>query len=204
MTQTIVAGRTRGVTGGWVRLKSAPEKVLIATVAHILFDSQGRLRSEVKLGAHRARVHSVVELPSHRSVTADAALIEPGPAWVQDTFAPAPGHLNSFVRDLQVRCQLPDGATMFGKLLRAGWAGRMSYTFGTRWVTGQWIVVVDHQSGAIGTRPLRRGDSGLLWSTLDGVCVGVQIGIRSGRPYEAIVTPFETVCQLFKVRVASD
>lgn len=203
MTAIVTAGRTRGASGGWVRPLGAPGRVLVPTVAHILYDSAGRLRSEVRLGDSTARVHAVVELPRRRSSAADAALIEPDAGWAGPRFEPARGHLNAFVPGLRVRCRLPEGSTMTGRLARAGWSGRMAYNFGARRVTGQWIVSADHRGDAQGTRPLRRGDSGLLWATEDGVSVGLQIGTLSGRPYEAIVTPLDMVCRMFGVRAAA-
>jgi hypothetical protein len=203
VTEIVLAGRSRGATGGWVRPLDAPGRILVPTVAHILYDRSGRLCRQVRLGGAAVPVHAVVQLPSLRSARADAALIAPDPAWAEAHLRPARGHLNSFVQDLAVRCRLPEGGEARGRLARAGWAGRMNYGFGTRWISGQWIVAVEHTGAALGARPLRRGDSGLLWFAEDGTAIGLQIGILSGRPHQAIVTPFETLCQLFAVRAAA-
>ena len=198
----VSGGGARGASSGWVRSVEAPARRFLPTVAHILYDQRGRLWPEVRLGARRARVHAVIRLPELRTATADAALIEPDPNWSDARFEPGAGHLRHFVPGFAVQCRLADGRLMTGRLARKDWAGRMAYSFGARRVTGQWIVAVDHRGVHNGTRPLKRGDSGLLWVTTEGAAVGIQIGMLSGRPFEAIVTPFETFCRLFKVRVA--
>lgn len=203
MTLTVAAGGSRGASGGWVRPLAEAGRVMVPTVAHILYDRAGRLRPEVRIGGAPARVHALVRLPGLHSARADAALIEPDPVWAASRVEPAPGHLSDFVPGFAVRCRLPGGGVLAGRLLISGWAGRMNYSFGPRRVTGQWIVAVERDAGAPSARPIRRGDSGLLWSTEDGTAVGLQIGVLMGRPDQAIVTPFATICDLFGVRAAA-
>lgn len=199
----VAGGGARGAASGWVRAVAAPDRRFLPTVAHILYDRGGRLWPEVRLGGHPARVHAAIRLPELDTASADAALIEPDPGWAEARFEPGAGHLGRFLRDLPVQCRMADGRLVTGRLVREGWAGRMAYAFGARRITGQWIVAVDHRRSKNGARPLRRGDSGLIWTTGDGLAAGLQIGILTGRPYAAIVTPFETLCQLFGVRAAA-
>lgn len=61
----------------WVRPVSDAHRLLVPTVAHILYDRSGRLRSNVRVGGASARVHTVGQLPWLNSANADTALIEP-------------------------------------------------------------------------------------------------------------------------------
>jgi hypothetical protein len=202
VTPRVGAGRSRGLAGGWLRLCGAPQRLMVPTVAHLLYDRAGRLHPRVLLDGERVRVHAVVPLPELQRASADAALLEPDPAWCEGRLEPAPGHLNQFVPGLRVACALADGGIARGRLVRDNWAGRMAYRFGTRWVTGQWIVAVDRPPQDAAGRLVHAGDSGGAWRTDDGVLVGLQAGIPSAHPYEAIVTPLETCCKLFGVRAA--
>jgi len=75
------------------------------------------------------------------------------------------------------------------------------YSFGRRRLVGQWIIAVDPARS--GPSLIRPGDSGVAWTTEDGVVVGLQVGIVSGRLYRAIVTPFQTISEVMEVRVAA-
>ncbi|WP_317054707.1 hypothetical protein [Roseovarius rhodophyticola] len=203
MTLTITASGNRGASGGWVRPMDEAHRILVPTVAHILYDRSGRLRSRVRIAGMSARVHALVRLPSLSNARADAALVEPDRDWAAPRVASSRGHLNEFIAGLAVQCCLPDGGHLSGRMLSSDWAGRMRYSFGTRNVFRQWIIAVDRKSSEPGTRPIRRGDSGLLWHTPDGVAVGLQIGVLATCPDRTIITPFTTICDLFEVRTAA-
>lgn len=81
-----------------------------------------------------------------------------------------------------------------------GWSGPISYVFGTRRLTDQWVVQLDAGQDN-GTR-IRRGDSGAVWMSSEGVVVGLQVAVLGYTPQYALVTPFEAICNTFNVAVA--
>ena len=192
---------SRGAAGGRFRFPATPGRQFVTTVAHILYDRRGRLRQQVFLDGQPARIHAIVPLPELRRIRADAALIEP--ARLPRDASVLAGHLHRFGPGLRVCCRLDDGRMVRGQLAGPDWAGAMAYGFGRRQLTGQWIVSLERPAGDAGAAPMRLGDSGSLWTTDDGIGVGIQAGVLRARPYEAIVTPLDTCCRLFGVRVAA-
>lgn len=93
------------------------------------------------------------------------------------------------------------GTEARGRLGSEGWSNHVVYPFGNRRLCQQWLI--RSESGEYGSNHARPGDSGAAWMTLDGVAVGLQVGVVRHDPRFAFLTPFETVCRLFDVAVAS-
>ena len=112
-------------------------------------------------------------------------------------FSPLAGHLNRFCSGLIVNGFTADGRRVRGRLVAEGWHGTLTYAFGSRRLVGQWLVAIDP-----GPRAGRPGQSGMPWLSLDGVAVGIQVGVLRRADPCVIVTPMQTVCELFRVGVA--
>lgn len=197
----VTAGSGSASAGIWLRARSNPDSLLLPTVAHILFGRNHSLRLPVRVNGIKVDVVAAVPLVQERSFFADAALLAMPPEPASASFFPARGHLNRFCKGLVVRCVRRSGAEIRGRLVEDGWSSRVAYSFGSRCISRQWLVRVERsQEPGSGARP---GDSGAAWTTLDGVAVGLQIGVVRHQPHYAFLTPFETICELFDVAIAS-
>ena len=199
-TITVTAGSGSASAGVWVRSKSNPQGLLLPTVAHILFSRHFDLRAPVRVNGVKVRVTAMVPLEQGESISADAALLALPSELTRSAFFPAAGHLNRFCQNITVQCVGRSGRRVIGQLVSEGWSGSIAYNFGTRGLTHQWIVRTNADQG-YGDR-VRRGDSGAVWMTLNGVAVGLQVGVLRHRPRYVILTPFQTICSLFGVAIA--
>ena len=196
----VKAGAGSASAGVWLRLRAKTNHLLLPTVAHILYARNHHLRNPVYVNGIKATIRSTIPLPESGSFTADAALLGIPENYSNNLFFPAKGHLNRFYKGIGVRRSGHNGKLIYGQLTKERWAGQIAYHFGKRRLANQWIVRTDIDRN-ISARSYM-GDSGAVWMTDDGVAVGLQVGVIRSRPHYVIVTPFETICTLFKAAIA--
>jgi hypothetical protein len=194
----VTAGHGTASAGLWLRRRSAPEQLFLATVAHVLIGPNRRLRCPVNVTGVKADVFATVPLSAGQTFRADAALLAMPSDFTRVAFVPAAGHLNRFYKDLAVMCIDQAGRIFHGRLAVKDWTGRLRYTFGPRHLTQQWLIRTDGSEDSD-----RAGHSGNLWMTADRVAVGIQVGVLQRRSHMIITTPVETVCELFQVAAAA-
>lgn len=193
----VSAGRGIASAGLWVRPRADPAQLRLVTVAHACFGRHRQRRGPVRVAGHAARLEAVVALTEAGPFPADAALLAPPPEWSREAFAPLAGHLNRFCPNLPVIRPSAGRRPIYGRLVAQGWSGTLAYTFGPRRLVRQWLVAIE-----AGGDPSQRGQSGAPWLTLDGVAVGIQVGVLRQDARVAVITPAETVCALFRSGVA--
>ena len=139
------AGRGNACAGLWVRSRTSSRRLLLPTVAHVLFGADGRLREPMRVGSADAHLVASVPLSRRTRFSADAALLAVPDDAAEAFFFPSAGHLNRFCHGLRVMRVGAGGDTITGILVRAGWSGVLRYSFGPRDLIDQWVVDTDRQ-----------------------------------------------------------
>jgi hypothetical protein len=163
-------GRRRAVVAALMSRGGRPHAL---TVAHVLLAGRRR-RVEFPGAAASGWVAVCDPLRSPGAHPSDGALVvlDEGTPFVADhRFAgPLTGALRRPPPGLVVALVCSAGVAV-GRLTSSDWSGRVRYPWGSRRLVGQLLVEV--VSGPVP----RRGDSGSLWITADGLGVGMQVAV---------------------------